>query len=798
MKLTLSWLKDHLDTTADLNTISETLTRIGLEVEEICDPAENLKGFITAKAENVQMHPDSDHLHILTVDTGKEKLQVVCGAPNVKEGMISIFAPVGTLIPAYNEVLKETKIRGVESFGMLCSEKELGIGEDHTGIIELDPKTPVGVNASEVLKSDPVIEISLTPNRAECLGVRGIARDLAAAGLGTLKPLEIKKTKGTFKSPINVSIDCLESCPTYVGRYIKNVDNTRPTPLWMKERLEAIGLRSISPLVDITNYINYDLARPLHVFDADKLKGDIKVRMCHDGEHFVALDEKEYDLDDQSLGICDDEGIECLGGIMGGLQKGCSEQTKNVFLECALFDQTCIARTGRKFGIESDSRYRYERWVDPKSNILGSDYATALILEICGGEASDIVIAGSEDNFKPQTAYIRPSRMKSFVGMDIKEDEILRILQNLGFETTIEGDKIKAVSPSWRGDIECEQDLIEEVVRMVGLDQIEPVSLPHDKFPKPIFTPAQQRSVTVKHELASRGMFETVTWSFTDSKLADVFHKSYQKDTILIANPISAELNEMRPSLLPNLLLGAKNNLSKGYNHFSIFEVGPEFYGRNTNEQTSVAAGIRVGLTSPKDWLKTSRPFDVFDVKADALAVIAAANGPYQNPQITTDAPSYYHPGRSGTIRLGKNVLAYFGELHPSIIKKFGLKTNVMAFEVYLDNIPLPRKAASKAKKKLELSMFQPIEKDLAFVVDKSLEAATVLSAAKNADKAFISDVRLFDVFEGGNLPADKKSLAITVVMQPKDKTFTDKDIENLMNKVIVEVGKKTGGELRA
>ena len=797
MKLTLSWLKEHLDTNADLQTIVETLTRIGLEVEDVYNPADRLKGFITARAENVVMHPDSDHLHVLTVNTGSEKLQVVCGAPNVKEGMISIFAPVGTLIPAYNEVLKETKIRGVESFGMLCSEKELGIGEDHTGIIELPAQTPIGMPAAEVLNIDPVIEISITPNRAECLGVRGIARDLAATGLGTLKPLNIHKLQGTFESPIKVKVECFDACPTYVGRYIKGVDNTRQTPKWMKDRLTAIGLRSISPLVDITNYINYDLARPLHVFDADKIKGNITVRMCHENEHFVALDEKEYDLDDQSLGICDDEGIECLGGIMGGLKKGCSSDTTNVFLECALFKPVCIARTGRKFGIESDSRYRYERWVDPKSNILGSDYATRLIVDICGGEVSEQVIEGSE-NVTPQVAYIRPSRMKSFVGMDVSAEKIIQILQNLGFETIVEGDKIKAVSPSWRGDIECEQDLIEEVVRMIGLDEIEPQSLPHDRFPKQTLTPAQQRAVTVKHELASRSMLETVTWSFTASKLASVFHKSNQPDTILIHNPISSDLDEMRPSLLPNLLIGAQNNIARGYPNMSLFEVGPEFFGREPKEETNVAAGIRVGLTSQKDWSHTSRAFDVFDVKADALAVISAAKGPYENPQITTDAPSYYHPGRSGTIRLGKNVLAYFGELHPNVIKKFGLKTNVVAFEVYLDNIPMPRTSHDKTKKKLELSAFQPVTKDLAFVVDENVTAAAVLSAAKNADRTFITDVRLFDLYQGENLEKGKKSLAISVVFQPNNQTFTDKDIENLMNKVIVSVNKNTGGELRA
>jgi phenylalanyl-tRNA synthetase beta chain len=796
MKFTLSWLKDHLETTADLTTIVETLTKIGLEVEEVVNPAAGLNGFITARAENVRMHPDSDHLHLLEVNTGSERLQVVCGAPNLKEGTVGIFAPVGTLIPCYNEVLKVGKIRGVESFGMMCSEKELGIGNDHTGIIELPADTALGLPAADVLAVDPVIEVSITPNRAECLGVRGIARDLAAAGLGTLKPLHVKKTAATVQSPIEIKVECPEACPTYVGRYLKGVNNKAETPKWMKDRLTAIGLRSISPLVDVTNYLNYDLARPLHVFDADKLKGPLTVRYCRNGEKFVSLEEKEYAMDEKALGICDEDGIQCLGGIMGGAAKGCSDGTVNVLLESALFKSECVARTGRKFGIESDSRYRYERWVDPKSNLLGSDYATQLILEICGGAASEPIVCGSED-FVPNTAYLRPSRVKDLIGLDVPTEKMVEILNHLGFETSFESGKIKAVSPSWRGDIEGEHDLVEEIVRMVGLDEIPAESLPHDKFPAQTLTPMQTNVVTVKHELASRGMYETVTWSFTDSEIAKYFHKNDQSDRIILQNPIAADLNEMRPSVLPNLLEGAKNNMARGYGNVSLFEVGPEFYGRTPRAQKTVAAGIRIGMTGDKEWSGSTRPFDVFDVKADALAVIAAAKGPYENPQITTDAPSYYHSGRSGALRLGKNVLAYFGELHPNVLKKLGIKGRAMAFEVYLDNIPLPRGSHDKAKKKLELYAFQPVVKDLAFVVKKSVSAMSVAAAAKNADRHFIDDVRIFDVYEGENLPADQKSVAVSVVFQPKEQTFTDKDIENLMNKVIVEVGKKTGGELR-
>lgn len=795
MKFTLSWLKEHLDTNASVDEISETLTKIGLEVEEVINPAAALKGFVTAEITTCEMHPDSDHLHLLTVNDGSKNYQVVCGAPNAKLGLKGIFAPVGVIIPCYGEELKVGKIRGVESFGMMCSEKELCVGDDHTGIIELPSDTKIGLPAAEVLNIDPVFDISITPNRAECLGVRGVARDLAAAGLGTLKPLKIAKTQGTFTSPIKVNNQALEACPVYVGRYIKNVNNHAQTPKWMKDRLTAIGLRSISPLVDITNYINFDMARPLHVFDADKLNGNITVRMAKQGEKFVSLEEKEYSLDDKSLGICDDEGVQCLGGIMGGLSKGCSDDTKNVFLECALFTPECISRTGRKFQIDSDSRYRYERWVDPQSNILGSDYATQLILEICGGEASTQEIAGAEPNEK-RVAYLRPERIKTLIGVDVEKAKIIEILNNLGFETSEENGKIKAVSPTWRGDIEGEHDLVEEVVRMIGLDEIPAETMPHDKFPKQTLTPHQRRIVTVKHELANRSMYETVTWSFTDSNVAEMFRKP-EADAILLYNPIAADLNEMRPSLLPNLIMGAKNNIARGYANVSLFEVGPQFLSRKPTDQLTVAAGIRTGMTSKKHWAEEPRAYDVFDAKADAIAAIAAANGPWENAQVFADAPNYYHPGRSGSLRLGKNVLAYFGELHPSVLKKMGVKQRVVAFEVYLDNIPEPRATIDKARKKLELSSFQPVDKDLAFVVDKKVKAADIIAAAKNADREHITDVRIFDVYEGENLPENKKSVAIAFTMQPKEKTFTDQDIETMMNKVIVDVSKKTGGELR-
>ena len=677
---------------------------------------------------------------------------------------------------------------------MMCAVDEIGIGTAHDAIIELPENTPIGAKASEVLDIDPVIEVSITPNRAECLGVRGIARDLAAAGLGSLKPLNIKKTPAKFANPIKITVNCPEECPVYTGRYIKGVNNKAQTPKWMKDRLNAIGIHSISPLVDVTNYINYDLARPLHVFDADKLSGNITVRMAHEGEKFVALNEKEYILPDYALGICDDAGVQCLGGIMGGLEKGCSENTTNVLLECALFKPVCIAKTGRHLQIDSDSRYRYERWVDPNSNISGSDYATQLILEICGGEASELTVVGSENYISP-AAYLRPERLESFIGMPVNAEKSMQILRNLGFVVSLENGKIKAVAPTWRGDIEGEHDLVEEVVRMIGLDEIPAKSLPFAQLPKETLTAAQHNAMIARHELASRGMFETVTWSFADSEIAQYFRQG--KEAILLQNPIVKELNEMRPSILPNLLTAVKNNMARGYSNLALFEVGPVFDGRNPTEQHMSATGIRAGQTAKKDWSGSARAYDVFDAKADALAAIAAANGPIDNPQITTDAPNYYHPGRSGVIRLGKNVLAYFGEIHPSVLKALDIKTRVMVFEVNLNNIPLPRKAASKARKKLELSAFQPMDKDLAFVVNKDVTAAAILAAAKNADRNHITDARIFDIYEGDNLPEGKKSVAVSLTFQPIEQTFTDKDIENLMNKVIVEVGKKTGGELR-
>ncbi len=790
MKFSLSWLKSHLETTASVEEICETLDRIGLEVEEVIDPAKNIKNFVIAEITTAEQHPNADRLRLLNVFDGSNNYQVVCGAPNAKAGLKGVFAKAGDIIPLYNEALKVGKIRDVESYGMMCSEKELLISDEHDGIIELPATAVVGQSADTAFDLDVVIEVNITPNRAECLGVRGIARDLAAAGLGKLKTLEIPAVATSGACPISIAIEDTNACPNYVGRVIKNVDNSKQSPEWLKQRLSSIGLKPISPLVDITNFINFDLSHPMHAFDADKLNGNIVVRNANNGEKFVALNEQEYILDDKALGICDSDGIQCLAGIMGGLNKGCSENTKNIFLESAVFDSVCVARTGRKFGLESDSRYRYERYVDKTNAKEVSDYATSLILSICGGEATEVYSAGS-NVATPVVATLRKNRIKNLIGLDVEASKQKEVLETLGFVVKDLGDKFEAATPSWRGDIEGEHDLVEEVLRMVGLDNVPMIELPQAPNKKPL-TDKQKAVIEVKKAMAAKGMLETVTFSFSDSKICEHFRNG--NDGVMIMNPISQDLNEMRPSILPNLLLGARNNIAKNYTDVCIFEVGPQFFGPNPTEQNIVASGLRTGNTAGKHWLQKASAFDVFDVKKDALDVIGVINaGLKETAQVVSEAPSYYHPNRSGAIKLGKNVIAYFGDIHPSVLKQLGIKQNVCCFEVFIENIPM----AKSGVKKLETYQLQPVIKDLAFIVDKEVKAINLITSIKNANKNLIQDVRIFDVFEGGNLEEDKKSVALSLKLQPKEKTLTDKDIEDLIFNVSSEVLKKTGGVLR-
>lgn len=803
MKFTLSWLKDHLDTSASLDQITEKLTALGLEVEGVQDRSKELAPFRVAHVVSAEKHPDADKLRVLVVDTGTEKLQVVCGAPNARAGLKGVFAAEGAYIPGSDITLKKGVIRGVESNGMMCSKRELKLSDEHDGIIELPDDAPVGASYADYAGlSDPVIDINLTPDRADCAGVRGIARDLAAAGLGRLKPLtegrlNATPVKGGFPSLIGVTIEAPDACPLYVGRTIRGVTNG-PSPQWMQDKLTAIGLRPISALVDITNYITFDVSRPLHAFDADKVRGGILVRMGREGESLTALNGKEYPLDPAMVVIADHERAEALGGIIGGEESGCTATTTSLFLEAAIFDTVRVAQTGRRLGIDSDARYRLERGVDPAAVVEGIERATRLILEICGGEASDLVIAGAEPNWR-RTLTLRPGRVKSLGGVDLDHDRQVRILTDLGF--TIEGEddngSLHVGIPSWRADVHGEADLVEEVLRVHGFDAIPATPLPRNTvLTRPALTLKQRRVALAKRALASRGLSEAVTWSFLASATAGLFGAAHEG--LRLVNPISSDLDVMRPSILPNLIQAAGRNADRGYADVRLFEVGAAFRTPAPDGQDTVAAGIRAGNAVPRHWAEKARGVDLFDAKADALAVLDAAGAPTANLQVTTDAPGWYHPGRSGVLRLGPTVMARFGEIHPSVLETLGVKGPLVGFEVMLDAVPLPKKKGGTAKPMLQLSAFQPIERDFAFLVGRSVEADKIIRAVKGADKALVKDVAVFDVYQGPGVGEGQKSVAVSVTYQPTTGTLTDEAIEAVGQKIVASVVKATGGSLRA
>ena len=800
MKFTLKWLKEHLETDASLDELAERLTMLGLEVEEISDAAAGLKGFRTAKVVSAEQHPDADRLRVCIVDAGDgEQVQVVCGAPNARTGMIGVFAPSGAHVPGTGIDLKPTKIRGVESNGMLLSEREMGISEDHEGIVDLPDDTPIGLEAADVMGlDDPVIELGITPDRADCFGVRGIARDLAAAGIGTLRPLDAEEAPGGFEPPIkwqrDFSADNQDACPMVVGRYFRGVQNG-PSPKWVQDRLKAIGLRPISALVDITNLVTFDLCRPLHVFDADKLAGDLTMRFARDGEKILALDGKEYTLEDGMSVIADADAVHAIGGIMGGENTGCTETTTNVFLEVALFDPIRTATTGRKLGIESDARYRFERGLDPESAYWGAHVATRLILEFCGGEASELTVAGDMPQWA-RPVSLRPERLKTFGGVDVATDDAVSILDRLGFNPNIEDGVIHGTTPSWRADVESEYCLVEEVLRVKGFDEIPVVPLERtSSLPVPAIGVPQRRAAFAKRTLAQRGMMEAVTWSFMPGTDVDLF--GGVTDNMRLANPISADLDVMRPSILPNLLAATKRNADRGYPDIGLFEVGPAYRDDTPTGQDAVAAGIRHGNSGPRHWQNTPTPAGVFDAKADAYAVLASIGAPVDSLQISADAPAWYHPGRSGTLRLGKTVLAWFGEIHPKILRRLGDRGPAAGFEVFLDHVPQPKQRGGKARPPLQASSFQPVHRDFAFMVDATVSADQILRAARTVDRNLITDAGVFDVYEGESLGADKKSVAIWLTLQPTEQTLTDEEIDAVAAKVIANVEKQTGGTLR-
>ncbi len=795
MKFTLGWLRNHLATEEGVAAIGTKLTALGLEVDAIEDRAKDLAAFTVGYVTEAMPHPNADKLRVCLVDTGKGIVQVVCGAPNARTGMKGVFAPAGSHIPGTGLDLKKGVIRGVESNGMLCSAREMGLGDDHDGIIDLPADAPVGAPFAKVMGlDDPVLDVAITPDRADCLGIAGIARDLAAAGAGKLIPFDRAPVAGTFDSPIEWRIEIPsdpKACPFVAGRYFRNVKNG-PSPRWLQDRLLAIGLRPISALVDITNFVTHDLGRPLHVFDAMKLAGDLTMRFARQGEKIFALDGFEYELSDGMTVIADGKGLHGIGGIMGGEQSGCTNDTTEMFLEVALFDPVRTARTGRALGIESDARYRFERGLDPQSAVWGAEVAARLVKELCGGEASHVVTAGTIPAWQRRIDF-RPSRVAALGGMDVPETEMHRTLRALGFTVTPKGERIEVDVPSWRHDVEGEADIVEEIVRVAGYDKIPAVSLPRlTSMPVAAVTPQQRRAGLAKRILAARGMMEAVTWSFMPAGAAKLFGGG----DLLLANPISADLDAMRPSILPNLLSAAARNAARGFADVALFEVGPQYEDATPEGQSLVATGIRTGKSGPRNWAEKPRPLDAFDAKEDALALLAELGAPVENLQVTTDAPSWYHPGQSGVLRLGPTVIAQFGALHPGVLRALDVKGPAVAFELFLDRVPLPRQKGT-ARPQLEASPYQPVERDFAFVVASDVPAEKLLRAAKSADKALIRQAAIFDLFEGASIEAGKKSLALSVTLQASDRTLTDAEIEAVAAKIVAAVKKATGAALR-
>ncbi len=800
MKFTLAWLKEHLDTQATLDEITFALTDLGLEVEGVTDPAAQLSVFTVGEVLEAEKHPDADKLKVCKVLTGDGTQQIICGAPNARAGIKVVVAKPGDYIPGIDTTIKVGKIRGIESFGMMLSEREMLLSDEHSGIIELDPAAPVGARYTDLHPSDPVIEIAITPNRPDALGVAGIARDLAARGLGVLKTPEIKAIGGTEPCPVAVYLApdvASEACPLFVGRLIRGVKNG-PSPKWLQDRLKAIGLRPISALVDITNFITFDRGRPLHVFDADKVHGPITVRLAHPGERLMALDEKEYVFDGSETLVCDERGPEGIGGVMGGLASSCTHETTNVFVESAWFDPIRTAHTGRRLKINSDARYRFERGVDPDFTPVGMELATAMILDLCGGTPTDTVTAGRP----PKTARsyrLDPNRVLGLVGMEVPAAAQIGILESLGFKPVPEGDVLTVGVPSWRPDVQGEADLVEEVARVTSLSNLENQPLPRAVgVAKPILTPIQKREGLARRQIAALGYNEAVSYSFIDETAAGLF--GGDDPAMRLENPISSEMSHMRPALLPGLLRAAARNQARGFSDLALFEVGYAFHGSEPGEQHLVASGVRVGQSGPRDVHGGRRSVDIFDVKADVEAVLAALGAPARL-QIQRSGPECWHPGRHGVLTLGpKTVLGIFGELNPRVLTALDVRGPVVAFTVFLEALPQARRKGA-ARQPLVLHDLPAVERDFAFVVDGAVEAEEVLKAARGADRKLITEASVFDVFEGAKAVAQlgegRKSLAIAVRLQPTEATLTDAQIADVSRRVVAAVEKATGGVLR-
>jgi phenylalanyl-tRNA synthetase beta chain len=805
MKFTLAWLKEHLDTDASLDAIVQRLTMIGLEVESVEDKGKMLAPYVIARVTEAKQHPNADRLRVCMIDTGSgPPIQVVCGAPNARTGMTGVFVPPGAFIPGKNMTLQVGTIRGVESRGMLVSEFELQISDDHEGIIDLPADAPIGQNYAQYAGlDDPVIDVNLTPNRPDCTGVNGIARDLAAADLGALKERAPKPVKGQFPCPVSVTLDFGQTpslCRAFALRLVRGVKNG-PSPAWLQKRLTAIGLRPINALVDITNFITYDRGRPLHVFDANKVKGNLVVRRARNGEQLLALDGKTYTLDNAMCVIADDNGPESLSGIMGGEHSGCDASTTDVLVESALWEPLNIAQTGRKLGINSDARYRFERGVDPNFMVPGLELATQMVIELTGGTPSEITVAGRAEA-PDKVIDFPPSELKRLAGLDLPFPEMRRVLQKLGFAVAGQDQRVKVAAPSWRPDVEGKADIVEEIVRIVGVDRIPSTPFDRGAAPrKPVLTTLQVRTRKARRALAARGLTEAVTWSFIAKPQAELFGGGSL--ALALANPIAAELSDMRPSLIPGLIAAAQQNADRGFPDVALFEVGQIFKGDTPEDQLTAAAGVRRGLAKAwgigRHWSRKITDVDAYDAKGDALTVLAAAGAPAQAMQVVPGGPAWFHPGRSGTIQIGpQNVLGHFGELHPRILEALDAEGPLVAFEVILERIPEGKARATRAKAMLELSAFQPVTRDFAFVVDRAVKAGDIVRTAQAVDRKLIAGVSVFDVYEGQGIDAGKKSVAIAVTIQPRDKTMTEQEIDALGAKIVAEIGKRQGGVLRA
>ncbi len=807
MKFTLSWLKDHLDTEATLPEIADALTRIGLEVEGIDDPAAKLGGFTVARVVEAAQHPDADRLRVCRVDTGMgDPVQVVCGAPNARAGLVTVFSAPGTYIPGKGITIASGVIRGVESAGMLCSAAELGLSDEHDGIMELPADAPVGTAYGAYAGlDDPVIDVALTPNRPDAAGVRGIARDLAAADLGRLRPEPPLSVEGRYPQPVPLWLDLAPGdaglCPAFALRMVRGVRNG-PSPAWMRRRLTAIGLRPINALVDITNYMTFDRGRPLHVFDAAKVHGAVTVRRAREGETLAALNGRSYALDPSVLVIADDHGPESIAGIMGGEASGCDEGTVDVLIESALWDPTNVATTGRRLGLSSDARYRFERGVDSAFCRPGLDLATRLVVEFCGGEPSEVTLAGEVP--RPDHRIDFPlSEVHRLTGLDLPGSDMQRILEKLGFDLVghpDNADRIVARVPSWRPDVHGKADLVEEIVRIAGLDRVVSQPLPRDPgVGRPVLTLLQRRTRLAKRVLAGEGLLEAVTWSFVSDEQAAMFGGGAPE--LRLANPIASDLSTMRPSLLPGLVAAAGRNAARGSADVALFEVGQVFLGDGEGDQRIAAAGLRRGTAKPagagRHWSGAAGPVGVHDSKADALALIAALGITPAAVQVTPGGPDWLHPGRSLTFRMGKTVLGSCGEIHPEVLDRVDVAGPMSCFEIVLDALPARKARPTKARPKLVLPDLQPVERDFAFLVDRATAAAELAAAAQGADRALVAGVSVFDVYEGRGVPEGQKSVALAVTLQPRDRTLADADLDAVSRRIVEAVAKRTGGTLR-